>query len=187
MATPPFKIVEYFDTSFSSESPQDPSCCPVSHSRTPFLLLSDLATKGPVPSTTGSLEDVILCVDLHSFCLLNAPVFWFLNILRITATFTIHLIPAHLSGFISHKFSPQMSTTLKFSYSMTGFVHLFLLLYQKLLERRDSDSLIIVVPKASSGPSMQWTLNTCLFLNIEHANRWDHRVCNPVNYSMVQT
>lgn len=103
---------------------------PLSCLKTPpvalFLTPQDPATKMLVPSTAESLENTVSCIDLHPFCLVSALVFWFLNILRITFTFTIHLIPAHLSGLISHKFSPQISTTLKSSCFTSEFVHLSL-------------------------------------------------------------
>ena len=123
------------------------------HSWTPLLPPQDPATKVIVPSTAGSLEDTIPCVDLHHSAWSVLLLFWFLNISRITSTFTFHLIPAHLSGLISHKFSPQMSTILKFSYSVSGFLHLSLSLYWELLEGRDSGSLINIISKPSSGPS----------------------------------
>lgn len=62
MATPLVHIVDYFDISCSSESPQDPSCSPVLPSWTTFWLPQDPATKGGSTSHSGSLEDSVACV-----------------------------------------------------------------------------------------------------------------------------
>lgn len=74
MFTPLVQIVEYFDTQSCS------SWCTISHFWTHFLLPRDPAPKRTVPITAGSLKDTVTCVDLHPFCLVSAPMFWFLNI-----------------------------------------------------------------------------------------------------------
>lgn len=127
MATPLVHIVDYFDTSCSSESPQDPFCSPVLPSWTTFWLPQDPATKG---SSTQTLREpgglCCMCLtSIHSAWLVLL-LFWFLNILWTTSAFMIHLIIILLDTFLpsSPGFMIQMSTTLKSSYSMSGFIHL---------------------------------------------------------------